>query len=220
MARDARLSSKNNQTDEIVSDSSLTCTHIDWEGGQRDCAKASRLLLTFELIMVMTFILQSAPLSLTLYGPDLPHCPLAESLLIQRTREGPYALCLHATHLLQRQETRTDVPWLKPAPHRETVSVSCQCSNIRVDPSISILQIHDGYLTGLKWRKGNVSAGKSHQAKVSRRSTPGKVLNYTEDGLNSHYFLCGFMTKSLFISFKKAKAKFVSPLCLCTEAIF
>lgn len=123
----------------------------------------------------MTFILQSVPLSLTLYGPDLSHCPLTESLLIQRTRKGPYALCPHATPLQQRHETRIDVPWLEPAAHRPTASVSCQ--------------IHYGCLRGLKWRRGNVSAGKLHPAKVNLRSMPGKVLNYTEDGLNIQWLL-------------------------------
>lgn len=133
--------------------------------------KAFRPLLTFGLIMVMTFMLQSVPLSLTLYGPDLSHCPLAESLLIQRARKGPYALCLHATHLQQWHETCIDVSWLKPAAHRETASVSCWCWNIRADPSLSILQIHYGHLRGLTWRNGNVSAGKLHPAKVSPRKS-------------------------------------------------
>lgn len=67
-----------------------------------------------------------------------------DSLLIQRTRKGPYALCLHATHSQQRHGTRTDVPWLQPATHREAVLVGWQCWNIWVDPSLSILQIHYG----------------------------------------------------------------------------
>lgn len=104
MTRDVRLTSKNKVT------SKSTQTHL-WleytvtEKGHTKCIKAFSPLLTYELIMVMPFIIQSVPLFPTLYGPDLSHCSLAEAPLTLRTREGPYALCLHATHSPRPHET-------------------------------------------------------------------------------------------------------------------
>lgn len=108
MTRDVGLTSKNSQRLTSKStDSSLTWIHSDREGAHK-CIKA------FRLIMVMPFFIQSMSLFPTLYGPDLSHCSLAEAPLTRRTREGPYALCLHATHSLRPHETFCHRAFMSP----------------------------------------------------------------------------------------------------------
>lgn len=121
-------------------------THL-WRGhtvtgdGAHKCMKAFRLLLIFELIMVMPSIIQSLPLFPTLYGPDLsvfPRWSPADS----EGQKG--SICFVSARYAFNATTwdtvspRIYVSWLKPAPHRETVSISCLHYNIWVYPSLCV----------------------------------------------------------------------------------
>ena len=158
-------------------DSSLTWIRCDLEGVHK-CIKAFRLILVYELIMVMPFIIQSVsalvpnpvwawPLTL------LPRWSPADS----EDQRGPicFVSARNAFTATTRDilSPRIYVSWLKPAPHRETVSVSCLHQNIWVYLSFSIsgatLQVPWEYLTGMnyKWRKHTVSA-----VSLIRQSSP------------------------------------------------
>lgn len=140
--------SKNKLTSKST-DSSLTWIHSDREGAHKRI-KAFRLLLTYELIMVMPFLIQSEPLFPTLYGPDLSHCTLTAPLTLEDQR-GPvcfvsarYAFTATTRDILS---SRIYVSWLKPAPHGETVVVSCLYLSLSISGAVH--QVHCGDLTGM-----------------------------------------------------------------------
>lgn len=114
-------------------DSSLTWIHSAREAAHKCIINAFRPLLTCGIIMLMQFIIQSVPLFLTLYGPDLSHCSLTEAPLTLRTREGPYALCLHATHSPQPHETFCHHAFMSPGwtqHHTERLCRFAVCARI------------------------------------------------------------------------------------------
>lgn len=105
MTRDVRLTSKNRLTSKST-DSSLTWIHSDREGAHKNI-KTFRPSLSYELIMVMPFIIQSMPLFPTLYGPDLSHSPSLKPRWLWWP-EKAHMLCV-CTLRIHRDHTRHSV---------------------------------------------------------------------------------------------------------------
>lgn len=157
-------------------DSSLTWIHSDRDGAHK-CKRHSGPLTHLWAHYGNTIIIQSVLLSPTLHGSDLSHCSLAEAPLTLRTRERPYALCLHATYSPQPHETCCHHAFMSPGWIQHHTQRLCQlavCATALVCSHHSVFQgprtryTVDVWQVWAKWRKHSVCL----QVSLIRQSRP------------------------------------------------